>query len=200
MMMKAPPAAGGKEDLPVEGQAPSLAGAVEWLNSPAADDRSAERQGRAGRLLDLLLHQLPARDPLCARLGAEISRPGPRRDRRARAGIRFREDRSTMSRKAIADLKIDYPVAIDNDYAIWRAFENQYWPAHLFHRRRGRACATTISARATTKGPSGLSSSCLPRRAVRKPPRPIRQGERDRRAQAAADRSRRAIAGDLYRL
>lgn len=29
-------------------------------------------------------------------------------------------------------LKITYPVAIDSDYAIWRAFNNQYWPAHYF--------------------------------------------------------------------
>jgi len=34
--------------------------------------------------------------------------------------------------KAIADLKITYPVAIDNRYAIWNAFHNQYWPAHYF--------------------------------------------------------------------
>ena len=25
-----------------------------------------------------------------------------------------------------------YPVAVDNDYALWRAFANQYWPAHYF--------------------------------------------------------------------
>ncbi|HVX36324.1 MAG TPA: cytochrome c biogenesis protein DipZ, partial [Hyphomicrobium sp.] len=35
-------------------------------------------------------------------------------------------------RKAVSDLKIDYPVAIDNNFAIWRAFKNQYWPAHYF--------------------------------------------------------------------
>jgi hypothetical protein len=35
-------------------------------------------------------------------------------------------------RAAVADLKIGYPVAIENDYAIWRAFNNQYWPAHYF--------------------------------------------------------------------
>ena len=35
-------------------------------------------------------------------------------------------------RQAVADLKIPYPVAIDNDQAIWRAFHNQYWPAHYF--------------------------------------------------------------------
>ena len=35
-------------------------------------------------------------------------------------------------RKALADLHIAYPVAMDNDYAIWRAFGNSYWPAHYF--------------------------------------------------------------------
>ena len=30
------------------------------------------------------------------------------------------------------DLGIDYPVALDNDYAIWKRFNNQYWPAHYF--------------------------------------------------------------------
>ena len=32
-------------------------------------------------------------------------------------------------RWAIKDIRIDYPVAIDSDYAIWRAFNNEYWPA-----------------------------------------------------------------------
>jgi thiol-disulfide isomerase/thioredoxin len=41
-------------------------------------------------------------------------------------------------RAAVADLKIDYPVAIDNDYAVWRAFGNQYWPAHYFIDAEGR--------------------------------------------------------------
>lgn len=41
-------------------------------------------------------------------------------------------------KKAIATLKIGYPVAIDNDYAIWRAFENEYWPAHYFIDTQGR--------------------------------------------------------------
>ena len=41
-------------------------------------------------------------------------------------------------RHAVADLAITYPVAIDNDYAIWRAFDNQYWPAHYFIDAAGR--------------------------------------------------------------
>ena len=35
-------------------------------------------------------------------------------------------------KNAIKTLKIGYPVAIDNDYKIWRSFENEYWPAHYF--------------------------------------------------------------------
>ena len=34
-----------------------------------------------------------------------------------------------MSRKRSPTLQVDYPVAIDNDFAIWRAFFNHYWPA-----------------------------------------------------------------------
>jgi thiol-disulfide isomerase/thioredoxin len=35
-------------------------------------------------------------------------------------------------RRAVQQMKIDYPIAIDNDYAIWRAFNNRYWPALYF--------------------------------------------------------------------
>ena len=32
-------------------------------------------------------------------------------------------------RQAVKDMAVDYPVALDNDYAVWRAFNNRYWPA-----------------------------------------------------------------------
>jgi thiol-disulfide isomerase/thioredoxin len=35
-------------------------------------------------------------------------------------------------RRATAERGIDYPVAVDNDYAIWTAFDNHYWPALYF--------------------------------------------------------------------
>jgi thiol-disulfide isomerase/thioredoxin len=41
-------------------------------------------------------------------------------------------------RWAVKDLKIDYPVAVDNNHAIWRAFSNQAWPALYFIDAQGR--------------------------------------------------------------
>jgi hypothetical protein len=41
-------------------------------------------------------------------------------------------------RRAVRQMRIEYPVAIDNDYSIWRAFKNQYWPALYFIDARGR--------------------------------------------------------------
>jgi hypothetical protein len=35
-------------------------------------------------------------------------------------------------KQAISDLDVTYPVALDNNFAIWRAFDNKYWPAHFF--------------------------------------------------------------------
>jgi thiol-disulfide isomerase/thioredoxin len=41
-------------------------------------------------------------------------------------------------RRAVQQLGINYPIVIDNDYSIWRAFKNQYWPALYFLDGRGR--------------------------------------------------------------
>jgi len=40
--------------------------------------------------------------------------------------------------RAVKDLRVDYPVAIDSDSAIWRAFNNVYWPALYFADAQGR--------------------------------------------------------------
>src|SRR5215470_2908591 len=48
------------------------------------------------------------------------------------------ERKSANVKTAVADLKIGYPVAVDNAYRIWRAFDNSYWPAHYFIDAQGR--------------------------------------------------------------
>jgi thiol-disulfide isomerase/thioredoxin len=40
-------------------------------------------------------------------------------------------------RSALAGIGIEYPIAVDNDFAVWRAFDNAYWPALYFVDREG---------------------------------------------------------------
>jgi thiol-disulfide isomerase/thioredoxin len=40
-------------------------------------------------------------------------------------------------RRAIQDLRVTYPIAVDNEYAIWRSFDNRYWPALYFVDAKG---------------------------------------------------------------
>jgi hypothetical protein len=41
-------------------------------------------------------------------------------------------------RRAVEDLGVDYPVALDNEYGTWEAWHNRYWPAKFLVDRRGR--------------------------------------------------------------
>ena len=41
-------------------------------------------------------------------------------------------------RRAAKEMRVAYPIAIDSDYAIWRAFNNAYWPALYFIDKNGR--------------------------------------------------------------
>jgi thiol-disulfide isomerase/thioredoxin len=49
----------------------------------------------------------------------------------------FEKDQANV-KKAVADLKIPYPVPIDSDLAIWQAFNNDAWPANYFADTKGR--------------------------------------------------------------
>ena len=49
----------------------------------------------------------------------------------------FEKDLNNVHRAA-KDLRIDYPIAVDNEHLIWRAFSNQYWPALYFIDSQGR--------------------------------------------------------------
>jgi thiol-disulfide isomerase/thioredoxin len=49
----------------------------------------------------------------------------------------FEKDEANV-RQAVRELGITYPVAMDNDYRVWRAFHNKFWPAHYFIDSTGR--------------------------------------------------------------
>jgi len=49
----------------------------------------------------------------------------------------FEHNPDNVSR-AVRETRVDYPVATDNDYAVWSAFDNHYWPALYFADAEGR--------------------------------------------------------------
>jgi cytochrome c biogenesis protein CcdA/thiol-disulfide isomerase/thioredoxin len=136
MMMKAKPAA-QSEALPVEGALPSLAGAVAWLNSPPLSE--ADLKGKVV-LVDFWTYSCIN----CLRTIPYIRAWAEKYKDQGLVVIGVHapefafEKKIDNVKKAVADLGIAYPVAIDNDYAIWRGFNNEYWPAHYFIDAEGR--------------------------------------------------------------
>jgi cytochrome c biogenesis protein CcdA/thiol-disulfide isomerase/thioredoxin len=137
MMMKPNSAGPAADALPVEGQLPSLAGAVDWLNS-----QPLRAEGLRGKVVVVdfwtyscinCLRSIPY-----VRAWAEKYKDQGLVVIGVHAPEFAFEKNIDNVRQAIKDLKVDYPVAIDNDYAIWRGFNNQYWPAHYFIDAQGR--------------------------------------------------------------
>lgn len=136
-MTAAKPTTGAAEPLPVEGALPPLTGAVEWINSPPLTT-----QGLRGKvvLVDFWTYSCIncLRSIPYVRAWAEKYRSQGLVVIGVHAPEFAFEKNLANVRKAVKDLKIDYPVAVDNDYAIWRAFGNEYWPAHYFIDAQGR--------------------------------------------------------------
>lgn len=111
------------------GQMPALDGAVAWLNSPALD--RAALKGKVV-LVDFWTFD-------CINCQRSLPYVNTWAKRYAEQGLvvigvhtpeyDFEHSISAV-REQVARLGIGYPVAIDNDYRIWKAFDNQYWPAH----------------------------------------------------------------------
>ena len=123
--------------LPIEGELPSLSGTTTWLNSPPLT--AAGLHGKVV-LIDVWtytcinwLRTLPY-----VRAWAEkyknqglvvIGVHSPE--------FGFEKDLDNV-RRAAKDMRVDYPIAVDNDFAIWRALKNQYWPALYIADAQGR--------------------------------------------------------------
>jgi cytochrome c biogenesis protein CcdA/thiol-disulfide isomerase/thioredoxin len=118
-------------NLAVEGGFPSLSGATDWLNSSPLT-----RDSLRGKvvLIDFWTYS-------CINCLRTIPYVRAWAEKYKAHGLvvigvhtpEFAFERNVDNvRRAIADLKIEYPVAIDNDYKVWREFDNEYWPAHYF--------------------------------------------------------------------
>jgi thiol-disulfide isomerase/thioredoxin len=123
--------------LPDEGELPSLDGATGWLNSPPLTP-----EGLRGKvvLVDFWtytcinwLRQLPYLRAWAEKYSGHglvvIGVHTPE--------FSFEHNADNV-RRAVQDMRITYPVATDNDYAVWLAFDNHYWPALYFADAQGR--------------------------------------------------------------
>jgi thiol-disulfide isomerase/thioredoxin len=125
------PAAHEGMALPVEGEMPTLSGASGWLNSQPLTATSLR-----GKVVLInfwtyscinSIRQIPYVRAWAEKYKAQglvvIGVHAPE--------FTFEEDADNV-RWAVKDFKVGYPVAIDSDHAIWRAFNNDYWPALYF--------------------------------------------------------------------
>jgi thiol-disulfide isomerase/thioredoxin len=123
--------------LPVEGHLPGFDGATGWLNSEPLTP--AELRGRVV-LVNFWtytcinwLRTLPYVRAWAQKYEDQglvvIGVHTPEFD--------FEHDLGNV-RREVQDLGVDYPVATDNDYAIWTAFDNHYWPALYFVDTQGQ--------------------------------------------------------------
>jgi len=129
--------AAGELVLPVLGTLPSLDGLGPWFNSPPLANQ--QLKGKVV-LIDFwtyscinCLRTLPYLKAWSAKY---------RNDGLVVIGVHapefaFEREPANVS-KAVHDLGIQYPVALDNQYRLWSALHNQYWPAHYFVDGRGR--------------------------------------------------------------
>lgn len=117
--------------LPDLGLAPELSGVTQWLNSAALD--WAQLRGKVV-LVDFWTYD-------CINCRNSLPYVNQWVQRYAEQGLvvvgvhtpEYPHERIVANvRQAIKQLGIRHPVAIDNQYQVWSAFGNQYWPAHYF--------------------------------------------------------------------
>ena len=125
------------ELLSFEGRLPGFAGATGWLNSPPLTE--ADLQGKVV-LADFWTYT-------CINWLRTLSYVRAWADKYADDGLvvvgvhtpEFPFERDVENvRWSVRDLNVDFPVALDSDYAVWDAFANRYWPAVYIADAQGR--------------------------------------------------------------
>ena len=124
-------------ELPVESRLPGFGGATGWLNSPPLTPAALRGKvvlvGFWTYTCINWLRQLPYLRAWAGKYSSQglvvVGVHTPE--------FSFEHDAGSV-RRAVTDMGIDYPVALDNQYAVWGAFANHYWPALYFADAQGR--------------------------------------------------------------
>jgi thiol-disulfide isomerase/thioredoxin len=125
------------DPLPVEGHLPGFDGATGWLNSPPL--ATADLRGKVV-LVDFWTYT-------CINWLRTLGYVRAWAQRYEAQGLvvvgvhtpefPFERDEANV-RQAAKDMAVEYPIALDSDYAIWQAFDNRYWPAVYIADAQGR--------------------------------------------------------------
>jgi Thioredoxin like C-terminal domain/Redoxin len=120
-----------RNEYPVEGELPSFDGTTAWLNS---EPLTGDALGRRVVLVSFGTYT-------CINWIRSLPYVRAWADKYASLGLavvgvqtpefEFEEGLDNV-RRAVKDMDVRYPVAVDNDYAVWQAFDNHYWPALYF--------------------------------------------------------------------
>jgi thiol-disulfide isomerase/thioredoxin len=124
-------------ELPVKGDTPSLDGATGWLNSPPLTP--TDLRGKVV-LFDFWTYT-------CINWLRTLGYVRAWAEKYADQGLvvigvhtpefPFERDVDNV-RQAAKDMRVEYPIALDSDYGVWRAFDNSYWPAVYIADAQGR--------------------------------------------------------------
>jgi hypothetical protein len=123
--------------LPVEGELPSFGGATQWLNSPPLTPDGLRGNVVLASFCTYTCINWIRQLPYVRAWAAKYSGHGLVVIGVHTPEFPFERDIGNVQR-SLADMRVGYPVAVDNDYAIWRAFANNYWPALYFADAQGR--------------------------------------------------------------
>ncbi len=123
--------------LPIEGEMPPLTGATAWINSSPLT--SADLRGKV-----VLVEFWTYTCINWRRSHAYVRAWAEKYNEHGLVVIGVHtpefpfEGEVENVRRAVQDMKISYPIAVDSDHAIWDAFQNNYWPAFYFVDAQGR--------------------------------------------------------------
>lgn len=123
--------------LPVEGQLPELTGATTWLNSPPLT-----AQALRGKVVLIDFWTFGCIN--CLRALPHVRAWAEKYKDQGLVVVGVHSPEFAFERKignvqrAARDLGLTFPIAIDNDFAVWKSFSNGYWPAHYFVDAQGR--------------------------------------------------------------
>ncbi len=124
-------------DLPIEGHLPGFDWATGWLNSPRLT--AADLRGKV-TLVDFWTYT-------CINWLRTLGYVRAWSEKYEEQGLvtvgvhtpefPFERDLDNV-RQAAKDMRVEYPIALDSDYAVWEAFSNRYWPAVYIADAQGR--------------------------------------------------------------